>query len=478
MRTIVWFRGKELRLSDHAPLRDALDHGDEIVPLFVLDPYFFAPDRAKELPHRIQFLLDSLVVLRDNIAARGSRLIVVPGRSVDVIPRLFETWKADRVVAHRWVEPIGRERDRRIAEALGDAFELFEGETLHRPGTLRTGGGAPYAVFTRFAETFRKTVAIAETLPTPRKLPPLPRGLTSVKEAAVPDIEDLGIARNPDVLEGGERAAHARLRRFVREAIDDYPTARDRMDLPGTSRLSADLKFGTISIRTVWNTIDADVKHGKAAAVFQNELLWREFSHTSLWDHPDLLTKPFRPAFASFPWKYDRRLWNAWVEGTTGYPVVDASARQLLGAGFVHNRARMISASFLAKHLLIDFRRGEAHYLKYLTDGDWAQNDMGWQWSSGSGCDAQPYFRVFNPIAQGEKFDPNGDYVRRWVPELARMPAKYIHQPWTAPAEVLREAGVTIGKTYPEPVVDHTFARKRFLDLAARHLKGGKGETR
>ncbi len=467
-RTIVWFRGKDLRISDHAPLRDAADAG-EVIPLFVLDPYFFAPDRARELPHRMQFLLDSLGALESALAERGSRLLVVAGRSVEVVPRLVRAWKADRVVAQRWVEPFARERDRRIREALGERFELYEGETLFPPGTLRTGAGKPYSVFSQFARVFRVTARIGRPLPPPRTLPPVPRDV-GARGTVIPTCQQLGIERNPALGHGGERAAKARLRRFLREAAATYPEHRDRMDLPGTSRLSADLKFGTISARQVWTAVANALDGTPAAQSFLNELVWREFTHSTLWDRPELLEKPFRAGFAGFPWKYDEELWQAWVVGKTGYPVVDAAARQLLGEGFVHNRARMISASFLCKHLVIDYRRGEAHYMKHLTDGDWAQNNAGWQWSAGCGCDAQPYFRIFNPVTQGEKFDPEGNYVRRWVPELATMPSRYIHKPSEAPEAVLSAAGVRLDKNYPRPVVDHRFARERFLAVAAQHL--------
>jgi deoxyribodipyrimidine photo-lyase len=199
--------------------------------------------------------------------------------------------------------------------------------------------------------------------------------------------------------------------------------------------------------------------------------LWREFTHATLWDRPELLEQPFRRDFDGFPWRDDDAGWRAWVDGKTGYPVVDAAARQLLEEGFVHNRARMISASFLTKHLLVSYRRGEQHYLKYLTDGDWAQNNAGWQWSAGCGTDAQPYFRVFNPTLQGEKLDPSGDYVRRYVPELARLPARFIHRPAEAPAGALQQAGVELGESYPAPIVDHAMARDRFLKIAESHLK-------
>lgn len=468
-RTIVWFRGKDLRLSDHEPLRDAVDRG-EVIPLFVLDPYFFAPERAQRLPHRMQFLLDSLRALEAALAERGSRLLLVPGKSVEVVPRLAREWKADRVVAQRWVEPFARERDRRVREALGIPFELYEGETLWPPGTLRTGSGNPYAVFTQFARVFRATAVIDPPLPAPRTLPSLPPDVRT-PVVPIPTCEELGIARNPAVLPGGEPAAKDRLRRFLKEGAAHYAERRDLLGAAGTSRLSADLKFGTLSARQVWTAMQKAHDGTTAAQVFLNELVWREFTHSTLWDRPELLKRPFRPAFEGFPWRRDARLWQAWESGQTGYPVVDASARQLLGEGFVHNRARMISASFLTKHLLIDYRQGEAHYMKYLTDGDWAQNNAGWQWSAGCGCDAQPYFRIFNPVTQGEKFDPEGDYVRRWVPELRQMPARYIHRPWEAPDDVLSAAGVRLDATYPRPVVDHRLARERFLATAAQHLK-------
>lgn len=485
MRTIVWFRGKDLRLADHAPLRAALETG-EVIPLFVLDPFFFAPERARRLPHRMQFLLDALSALAADIAARGSRLLLVRGKSVDVVPRLVQRWKADRVVAQRWVEPFARERDRRIQEQLGgDRFQLFEGETLLPPGSLRTAAGTPYAVFSHFARAFRAALLDAggspAPHPAPRALPPLPADLAGadgnspdaeIALAPIPSCDDLGIARNPAVISGSD--AVARLRAFVHGAAAAYADRRDRMDLPGTSRLSADLKFGTLSVAHVWATVDHAIGETAAGRTFQNELLWREFAYSTLWDRPRLLEEPFSPAFAGFPWRDDDASssdWQAWVDGRTGYPVVDAAARQLLGEGFVHNRARMVAASFLTKHLLIDYRRGEAHYMRYLVDGDWANNNMGWQWSAGCGCDAQPYFRVFNPVTQGQKFDPTGDYVRRWVPELARLPDRYIHRPWEAPLDVLARAGVTLDGTYPRPIVEHRLARERFLALANDHTR-------
>ncbi|RYZ06467.1 MAG: deoxyribodipyrimidine photo-lyase [Myxococcales bacterium] len=476
-RTLVWFRGKDLRLSDHAPLTDALQDG-ELIPLFVLDPYFFAPARARELPHRMQFLLESLEALRSNIAHLGSELLLAAGKSVDVVPRLAERFRVTRVVAQRWSEPFGRERDRRITAALRVPFELFGGETLAAPETVRNGSGQPFSVFTPFARALRRDLPEVRVLPAPKRLPPLPPDVR-FESAPMPTLSSLGIEANPKLQGGGERAARQRLKEFVAAAAEHYDARRDRMDLPGTSRLSADLKFGTLCVRTVWSAVSALQAEAPAAiTTYTNELLWREFTHATLWDRPHLLERPFREDFEGFPWGFDEEGWHAWITGKTGYPVVDAAARQLMAEGFVHNRARMIAASFLTKHQLIHYRHGEAHYLKYLTDGDWAQNNAGWQWSAGCGTDAQPYFRVFNPTLQGEKFDPNGDYVRRWVPELAALPAKLIHRPHEAPAKALASAGVELGKTYPTPIVEHALARDRFLKVADSYLKAQPARPR
>jgi deoxyribodipyrimidine photo-lyase len=470
VRTLVWFRGKDLRTADHAPLRAAARAG-EVIPLFVLDEYFFQPEAARRTPFRIQFLLESIASLAANLEHLGSKLLLANGRSVDEVPRLARLWKVDRVVAQSWVAPVGRNRDRHIRMRLSVPFELFDTETLSRPGELRTGGGDPFSVFTAFARAFARDVKVEAPFPAPRELPPLPADVKT-RSAVLPTLASLGLTHNPQVQGGGERNARTRLKHWLARDAKDYDELRNRMDRDGTSRLSADLKFGTLSVRTVWNAVDRRLRElsPDALRVYQNELLWREFAHSTLFDRPRLLGETFRREWRDFPWRDDEDGWLAWVEGRTGYPVVDASARELLASGFVHNRARMISASFLAKHLLINFRRGEQHYFDLLTDGDWASNDAGWQWSAGCGCDAQPWFRIFNPVTQGEKFDPEGAYVRRWVPELALMPAKFIHSPWQAPAEILAAAGVRLEANYPRPIVEHAFARKRFLETAKKHL--------
>ncbi len=458
-------------MTDHVPLHGALG-GDEVIPLFVLDPNHVSETGAHDHPHRVQFALESLHALEANLAHLGSRLVIVAGKSTELLPKLAAQWKVDRVLAQRTAEPAGRERDRKVRELLHVPLTLTEGETLQPPETIRTQSDTPFLVYSAFARAFATASSIDPPLAAPKRLPPLPPDVTT-PSSAIPTLESLGVVRNERVIVGGEKAARQRLQRFVERAARQYHVQRDRMDLEGTSRLSADLRFGTLSPRTVWTTVQRALSDAapEALRVFHNELTWREFTHATLWDRPELLHEPFQRAWVGFPWQHDDALWQAWIEGRTGYPIVDAACRQLMIEGFVHNRARMISASFLTKHLLCDYRRGEAHYLRFLVDGDRAQNNAGWQWSAGCGCDAQPYFRVFNPVTQGQRFDPNGDYVRRFVPELAQLPNKWIHAPWTAPEAVLKQAGVPLGTGYPRPIVDHKAARERFLALATQHVK-------
>ena len=459
-RSLIWFRGKDLRLEDHAAVLTAMDSG-EVIPLFVLDPYFFAPKRAQELPHRMQYLLESLESLKAAVAARGSQLILRYGRSIDVVPEVAAQWQVDQVLAQGWTESFARRRDQIVAERLSCPLELLEGETLVMPGSIRTLQGKPYSVFTPFWKRFLAQAQVKAPVGAPDRLPPLPEGIAATS-VELPGLSDLGLTANTNLIQGGERSAADRLHDFLSHRVGNYPKARNRPDQDGSSRIGPDLKFGTLSARQVWAAANAPEIRAHAGS-FRRQIIWREFAHDLVWNQPDLLEQPFRKKFVGFPWGGRDEHWEAWVHGRTGYPIVDAAARQLLATGYVHNRARMISASFLTKHLLIDYRRGEAHYMKWLTDGDWIQNNFGWQWSAGCGCDAQPYFRVFNPILQGKKFDPKGAYVRRWVPELSALPNRIIHTPWLA-KEPLSSA------IYPRPVVDHATARKTFLETAKTFL--------
>lgn len=472
-RTIVWFREHDLRVGDHVPLLDAA-RDRELVPLFVLDPATFGRDSAEQNAHRLQFLLESIADLDQSLRRRGSGLLLARGKTGRVVADVATAFRADRVLVHGLSDPRGRDAERAVERALGSTLRRYPGQTLHGLGTLRTGSDKPYSVFTPFARAFRERVTVDTTRALPKRLPPLPKGsldLIRHTTSALPTLPELGHEANTALLPGGERAGLARLRRFLTRA-PSYAALRDRTDEHGTSRLSADLAFGTLSPRHVWREI-ADSCGGTALLRFQDQLLWREFTHSTLWERPDLLRSPFNGEFTDFPWREDPGGFAAWQQGRTGYPMVDAAARQLLQEGFVHNRARMIAASFLSKQLLLPYTLGEKHYLRWLTDADVAQNNAGWQWCAGTGCSAQPFFRILNPVIQGKKFDPEGHYVRRYVPELSGLSRRFIHEPWNAPEDELRAAGIDPGVSYPAPIVDHRAARERALLTARQHFRSG-----
>jgi len=486
MRTLVWFRGNDLRLRDQVPLHTATHQG-EVVLVYVLEPGQWSPVAAGGAPHRRRYLHQIVESLQRDIEERGSRLLLVAGRPLDVLPWLAAGCEVDEVVAQRQTDPEARQTASRLEAMLSVPLRLLDGETLVAPGSMRTTTGGPYSVFTAFAKASSRHLDVKRPIPAPARLPPLPVGVAKwvatatqqTKENArlldrLPELDQEASDIHGAALHGGEREALKRLKHFVAEKAQNYVDARERLDLDGTSRLSADLRFGSVSPRQIWTAATKAIASDAARGRFLTQLLWREFAYTTLWDRPELLKQPFQARFARFPWRRDERAYAAWVEGRTGYPVVDAAARQLVSEGYVHNRARMIAASFLAKHLLVDFRQGESHYLNWLIDGDIAQNDLGWQWSSGSGCDAQPYFRIFNPVTQGQRFDPEGHYVRRYVPELSRVPTRYIHAPWLAPSLVMTGAGLQLDRDYPAPIVEHAGARHRFLAIAAEHF--GKGQ--
>ena len=435
MRTIVWFRGKDLRVGDHEPLARAAAEG-EVIPLFVLEPRFFGPGRARRAPHRIQFLLESLAGLQEGLSERGSGLVLLKGPSTSALPRVASRWKVDRVWAHRGSEPGGRARDIEVASALDVPLRLFEGETLAPPGSIRTRAGRPFSVFTPFKRAFLKEAFAGRPRPAPEPAAAACGGFSAARPASTRLAATAWTWGRPATSRQISSSAPFRCGRSGTGHGTTFGT-------PRRARRSGINSCGGSSATTPCGTAQR------------------------CWSVPSGTTSS----------EFDEQLWTAWTEGRTGFPLVDASARQLLREGWVPNRARMVSASFLTKHLLIDYRLGEAHYLKYLVDGDPAQNNLGWQWSAGCGCDAQPWFRVFNPVLQGVRFDPSGGYVRRWVPRLDRLPNRYIHRPWAAPAQVLEEAGVRLGLDYPFPVVDHTSARERFLRVARNYLRGRGGDA-
>jgi deoxyribodipyrimidine photo-lyase len=354
--------------------------------------------------------------------------------------------------------PFARRRDERVAKEL--PVEYMLGLTVHAPDDVVKADGTPYSVFTPFRQAWKNRPWPGEPLPAPRRIA-TPSGIKSEGVPGMPRLSDAVPFR------AGETEARRRLASFTRKALPSYEEDRHRMGLAGTSGLSPYLRFGMLSARQAAavarraGEAAADARARRSAAAWLDELIWREFYIAVLYHYPHARRDAFRPGLQRIPWRNDRKDFSAWAEGRTGYPVVDAAMRQLLQTGWMHNRARMITASFLAKDLLIDWRWGERHFMQHLVDGDPASNNGGWQWAAGTGTDAVPYFRVLNPVLQGERFDEDGAYVRRFVPELTSVPAKGIHHPWTMPAETQRQAGCIIGRDYPAPLVDHMLARER-----------------
>lgn len=467
---LVWFR-RDLRLSDHPALSAAVDEGAPIVPVFILDEDA-AGDWRRGGASR-WWLHKSLEALSRAIAERGGRLILRQGDTAEILAALAAETGAERVHCSRCYEPWAAKLELRVRDRLarhGVTLERFGGVLLHDPDRLKTQAGAPFKVYTPFWRALRSTMTIDRRLPPPETLMPSARGLASDTLAAwglLPKRPDWAGGLR-DVWTPGEAGAHARLESFVVHALKDYAEQRNRPDEAGTSRLSPHLAFGEISPRQCWLAAQtAAARHGAAydtgCETFLKELAWREFSAHLLHHTPTLPETPFRPEFAAMPWRCDRQGLAAWQKGQTGYPIVDAGMRELWATGWIHNRVRMIVASFLIKDLLLPWQEGEAWFWDTLVDADLANNAASWQWVAGSGADAAPYFRIFNPVAQGATFDPDGAYVRRWVAEIARLPTALLHAPWTAPREALDAAGITLGETYPRPLVDHAKARTRAL---------------
>lgn len=458
MSTALWWVRRDLRLSDNAALSAALRAAERVVPVFVVDPTLWHSPYVGQ--KRGAFLLGGLRALDAELRTRGSYLVVRAGDPVAALAALQAETGAGAVYAEADVSPYARRRDVRVAAQL--SLHLIAGVTVHPPGTVLKRDGTPYTVFTPFSRAW-----LALPLPTAGELlaapvqVPTPAGIAS---APWPDLPLPEPAFPP-----GEAEAQRRLAAFTAHAIYHYAEQRDRMAQEATSRLSPYLRFGMLSARqAVVAALEAQAAAGdeearQSAKTWLNELLWREFYAHILYHFPQVRRESFRPALRGIPWENDPARFAAWCEGRTGYPIVDAGMRQLAATGWLHNRARMIVAAFLTKDLLIDWRWGERFFMQQLLDGDPAANNGGWQWAAGTGTDAAPYFRVFNPVRQGEKFDPEGTYVRRWVPELARVPEKYLHQLWMMPEETQRAAGCVIGRDYPAPIVDHARARERAL---------------
>jgi len=452
---------RDLRLRDNPALAEALRSGNGVVPLFIFDPALQSSSQASH--RRLAFLCAGLRVLDEELRARGARLIVRHGAPDVVLAKVMRETGAVAVVAQQDVSPYGRRRDEGVAARM--PLRLVDGLTALPLGRVRRADGRPYTVFTFFRRAWESALA-AEHLAV----------LAPPNHIQVPG--DVATAQIPTPagrygdFRPGEHEAYRRLVAFTTGAdapIYRYAALRDRVDLEGTAGLSPYLRFGMLSAReAVLAALAAaratdDAARREGARRWLSELVWREFYMALLHHFPRGPRHRSSPAMRDVRWEHDEAAFAAWATGCTGVPIVDAAMRQLAETGWMHNRVRMIAASFLVKDLLLDWRRGERHFMQHLLDGDPAANSGNWRWTAGVGVGASPYFRIFNPARQGRRADPRGEFVRRWVPELSRVPVEYVHEPWRMPVEVQRAARCRIGEDYPRPIVDHEQARSRAL---------------
>jgi deoxyribodipyrimidine photo-lyase len=458
---IVWFRD-DLRLADNPALAAAAESGRPILAIYVFDDTTHGIRRLGGAAR--WWLHGSLASLGKALSAKGGALHILRGAAEDVILQLARDAKAAAVHWNRRYDEPERLLDGRIKEALKSAgveAKSFNGHLLNEPWEVKGKSGGPMKVFTPYWRTARERGAPGPAIAAPGQLVP---GVWPAASSLAPiSLDQLGLKpTKPDwstematLWQPGEDGARETIRSFLTSAIKGYGDGRNRPDYRSTSRLSPHLRFGEISPRQVWHAAKLSFDAGEAGA--------KGYDLEKFYQSPQLATRNFQPKFDAFPWLDDPTGLKAWQRGLTGYPIVDAGMRELWRTGWMHNRVRMITASFLVKHLLIDWRQGEAWFWDTLLDADHANNAASWQWVAGSGADAAPYFRIFAPVLQGEKFDPNGDYVRQYIPELAKLPKKYIHKPWEAPHPILAQAGIKLGITYPRPIVAHEAARTRAL---------------
>ena len=473
MTTIVhWFR-RDLRICDNTSLSAAARDADRVVPVFILDDHYANdPDVG---PARFRFLRESLLELARALPSIGGRLLLRTGPASEALPALLKETGAVAVYANHEIGPYPERRDddaQAAVESAGARLRLFPDALLVEPDALATGAGDPFTVYTPFSKKWMAAEKRApEADPADLATPVLP----SVPLENVRSWRDL--APDPAAPAGGESKAQSLLARFLSEAVRHYANTRNFPARLSTSRLSPHLHFGTISPRTVRR---AAVQAWKAATPagrtgvnrFVMELAWREFYHHVLFHFPRVAEGNFKPEFDRLPWQTNPEGLAAWKEGRTGFPLVDAAMRELSTTHWMHNRARMVSASFLTKDLHVDWREGEKWFEQELADADLANNNGGWQWAAGTGTDAAPYFRIFHPVLQSRRFDPDGAYIRRFVPELARVPEEKLHEPWTMTGEEQRAAGCRIGTDYPAPILDHAQERQVALKMFEAVEKG------
>lgn len=466
-KVIHWFR-RDLRVSDNTALAEAARRAEQVIPVFVLeDALRTGPDVGAA---RVAFLLRSLESLRKNLQLLGYPLVLRHGKSVEVIPQLAKELGVQAVFANRRYEPYALQRDQRIFNELnaeGVGFEVFKDAVAWEEREVLTQAGNPFTVFTPYAKAWK-----ARPLPAPRpRLAPARSPVPDIASVPLPlDAAIFGHPLRQTIPDAGEHAALETLKKFLAGPVHHYSERRNFPALAGTSNLSAHLRCGTLGIRTVYAKLKAareSVATGLQAGcdVWLNEWIWREFYQQILVNFPHVSRGAFRAEYDRLAWSDNETHFQAWCAGQTGYPIVDAAMRCLNATGNMHNRLRMIVAMFLTKDLLISWQRGERYFMQQLLDGDMAANNGGWQWSAGTGTDAAPYFRIFNPVTQGAKFDPDGAFVRQWVPELATVPGDLIHEPWENPL-------VGYGKSkYPPRIVLHAEQRPQCLAMF-KQVKG------
>ncbi|HQR51530.1 MAG TPA: deoxyribodipyrimidine photo-lyase [Methylophilaceae bacterium] len=464
--SLVWFR-RDLRDYDHAALYHALKSSQQVYCVFIFDTEIL--DRlADKADRRVEFIWESVRELKSALRDKGGDLIVLHGAARDEIPALAQRLGAQAVYANRDYEPQAVARDAAVTSALaaqGVAFRQLKDQVIFECDEVLTQAGKPFGVFTPYRNAWLKRLTAIDLEPLVVETHESALARSDDFHTTLPTLEQLGFRRTNllDLMPAGMSGAE-RLFESFQERIDDYHTARDYPALKGPSYLSVHLRFGTLSIRTVAS--HAWYMGGRGAETWLSELIWREFYFMLLHYHPRLMEGHcFKQEFDNIRWPGSEAHFQAWCAGRTGYPLVDAAMRQLDQSGYMHNRLRMVTASFLVKDLLVDWRKGEAWFADKLLDFDFAANNGGWQWAASTGCDAQPWFRIFNPVTQSEKFDPRGKFIRKYVPELAGCNDKEIHAPWQIPLERLRELNLEIGRDYPAPLVSHALQRQRALAL-------------
>ena len=464
--TIVWFRA-DLRVADNPALFEASRGDKPVIGLYIFDdetPGEWGIGGAAKW-----WLHHSLVALEQSLTKIGGALVLRQGNAADVLAEVVHETNAGKVYWNRCYEPFTIKRDKGIKETFldqGIEAKSFNGSLLFEPWTIETKAGGFYKVYTRFWLTCRDKGTPAPPLDAPTHLEKFEG---DVKSDMLDDWELL--PTSPDWAEGlrdrwapGEAGAMERLDTFLDTGAEDYDNLRNFPAIPATSNISPHLHIGDISPRQIWKITVDRLGWTKETEKFLKEIVWREFAYHVFYYLPEIPEEPMHNRFDAFPWREDTAALLVWQTGQTGYPMVDAGMRELWQTGHMHNRVRMITASFLVKHLLLPWQQGEAWFWDTLVDADLAVNAFSWQWVAGCGADAAPYFRIFNPITQGQKFDPDGTYIRTYVPEIADLPDKYLQTPWAAPDDVLHDAGVKLDETYPRPIIDHKMARERALE--------------